>query len=216
MSETVLASPRKSDLLEIVKTLSDVTRKLSEITRALAAQAGESPPAVEALAESEAALAQASRHLSMLQEEETHQQEREEARRKLRKDILVELSRRGRAFPLELAAAILTFVEDEPVLRELAQAFRHLSMLQEEETHRHEQEGTRRELRKDILVELSRRGRAFPLELAAAILTFVEDIEPVLRELEKEGLVRIRRVAGTEVIELTPMGRDAARRLNGL
>jgi DNA-binding MarR family transcriptional regulator len=153
MSETVLASPRKSDLLEIVKTLSDVTRKLSEITRALAAQAGESPPAVEALAESEAALAQASRHLSMLQEEETHQQEREEARRKLRKDILV---------------------------------------------------------------ELSRRGRAFPLELAAAILTFVEDIEPVLRELEKEGLVRIRRVAGTEVIELTPMGRDAARHLNGL
>jgi DNA-binding MarR family transcriptional regulator len=153
MSETVLASPRKSDLLEIVKTLSDVTRKLSEITRALAAQAGESPYAIEALAESEAALAQASRHLSMLQEEETHQQEREEARRKLRKDILV---------------------------------------------------------------ELSRRGRAFPLELAAAILTFVEDIEPVLRELEKEGLVRIRRVAGTEVIELTPRGRDAARRLNGL
>jgi len=153
MSETVLASPRKSDLLEIVKTLSDVTRKLSEITRALAAQAGESPPAVEALAESEAALAQASRHLSMLQEEETHQQEREEARG---------------------------------------------------------------ELRKDILVELSRRGRAFPLELAAAILTFVEDIQPVLRELEKEGLVRIRRVAGTEVIELTPRGRDAARHLNGL
>jgi DNA-binding transcriptional MerR regulator len=112
MSETVLASPRKSDLLEIVKTLSDVTRKLSEITQALAAQAGESPPAVEALAESEAALAQASRHLSMLQEEETHLQEREEARRKLRKDILVDLSRRGRAFPLELAAAILTFVED--------------------------------------------------------------------------------------------------------
>jgi DNA-binding transcriptional ArsR family regulator len=70
MSETVLASPRKSDLLEIVKTLSDVTRKLSEITQALAAQAGESPPAVEALAESEAALAQASRHLSMLQETE--------------------------------------------------------------------------------------------------------------------------------------------------
>jgi DNA-binding PadR family transcriptional regulator len=153
MSETVLASPRKSDLLEIVKTLSDVTRKLSEIIQALAAQAGESPPAVEALAESEAALAQASRHLSMLQEEETHQQEREEARG---------------------------------------------------------------ELRKDILVELSRRGRAFPLELAAAILTFVEDIEPVLRELEKEGLVRIRRVAGTEVIELTPRGRDAARHLNGL
>jgi DNA-binding MarR family transcriptional regulator len=153
MSETVLASPRKSDLLEIVKTLSDVTRKLSEITQALAAQAGESPPAVEALAESEAALAQASRHLSMLQEEETH---------------------------------------------------------------RHEQEGPRGELRKDILVELSRRGRAFPLELAAAILTFVEDIEPILRELEKEGLVRIRRVAGTEVIELTPRGRDAARHLNGL
>jgi DNA-binding MarR family transcriptional regulator len=71
-------------------------------------------------------------------------------------------------------------------------------------------------LRKDILVELSRRGRAFPLELAAAILTFVEDIEPVLRELEKEGLVRIRRVAGTQVIELTPRGRDAARHLNGL
>ena len=153
MSETVLASPRKSDLLEIVKTLSDVTRKLSEIIQALAAQAGESPPAVEALAESEAALAQASRHLSMLQEEETHQQEREEARG---------------------------------------------------------------ELRKDILVELSRRGRAFPLELAAAILTFVEDIQPVLMELEKEGLIRIRRVAGTEVIELTPRGRDAARHLNGL
>jgi DNA-binding PadR family transcriptional regulator len=89
-------------------------------------------------------------------------------------------------------------------------------MLQEEETHQQEREEARRKLRKDILVELSRRGRAFPLELAAAILTFVEDIEPVLRELEKEGLVRIRRVAGTEVIELTPRGRDAARRLNGL
>ncbi|MBO9360883.1 MAG: hypothetical protein J7452_01625 [Thermoflexus sp.] len=76
--------------------------------------------------------------------------------------------------------------------------------------------GSHWELRKDILVELSRHGRAFPLELSAAILTFVEDIQPVLMGLEKEGLVCIRRVAGTEVIELTPRGRDAARRLNDL
>jgi DNA-binding MarR family transcriptional regulator len=166
MSETVLASPRKSDLLEIVKTLSDVTRKLSEITRDLTTQAGESPSAVEALA---------SWQLSML---------------------------------LDLHIAHLPLA----IARVEAQASRHLSMLH----HQQEREEARRKLRKDILVELSRRGRAFPLELAAAILTFVEDIEPVLRELEKEGLVRIRRVAGTEVIELTPRGRDAARHLNGL
>jgi len=72
-------------------------------------------------------------------------------------------------------------------------------------------------LRKDILVKLLRRGRAFPLELAAACLTFVENIRPVLEDLEREGLIRIRQVAGSgmEVIELTPKGRDAARRAGG-
>ncbi|SNB61020.1 hypothetical protein [Thermoflexus hugenholtzii] len=164
MSETVSASPRKSELLEIVKTLFDVTRKLSEIVQALAAQTGESPPAVEALAgsraKSEEALAQASECLSMQQ-----------------------------AWSLPRPP--------------------------EGEAHRHEGKETRGELRKDILVELLQRGRAFPLELAAALLTFVEDIRPVLVELEREELIRIRQVAGADVIELTPRGRNAARRLNG-
>jgi predicted transcriptional regulator len=72
-------------------------------------------------------------------------------------------------------------------------------------------------LRKSILIELLRRGRAFPVELAAATFTFVENIRPVLEDLEKEGLVRIRQVAGVgmEVIELTPKGRDAIRHAGG-
>jgi predicted transcriptional regulator len=72
-------------------------------------------------------------------------------------------------------------------------------------------------LRKSILIELLRRGRAFPVELAAATFTFVENIQPVLEDLEKEGLVRIRQVAGVgmEVIELTPKGRDAIRHAGG-
>jgi DNA-binding PadR family transcriptional regulator len=45
----------------------------------------------------------------------------------------------------------------------------------------------------------------------------VENIRPVLEDLEREGLIRIRQVAGSgmEVIELTPKGRDAARHAGG-
>jgi len=71
----------------------------------------------------------------------------------------------------------------------------------------------RNRLRTAILTELLRGGPALPMELAAAILAFVEDIQPVLEELEREGLIHIRRVAGADVIELTSRGREEARRL---
>ena len=70
------------------------------------------------------------------------------------------------------------------------------------------------QLRSAILTELLRGGPALPLELAASILTFVEDIQPVLEELEREGLIQVRRVVGADVIELTPSGREEATRIN--
>lgn len=71
-------------------------------------------------------------------------------------------------------------------------------------------------LRQAILRELLRGGPALPMELAASVFAFVEDIQPVLAELERHGLVQIRRVAGADVIELTAQGRHEAGQLRTL
>lgn len=112
----------------------------------------------------------------------------------------------------ENAPAAEALAESEKDLDRLSQ---HLSALQAPQTQRHAQAEARRALRAAILAELLQGGPALPMELAASVLALVEDIQPILAELETEGLVRIRRVAGADVIELTPRGREEARRLNG-
>ncbi|MCX8068379.1 MAG: hypothetical protein N3B68_11350 [Anaerolineae bacterium] len=68
-------------------------------------------------------------------------------------------------------------------------------------------------LRKAVLENLHRRGPALFPELAAATLSLPDEIRPVLRAMEQEGLVEIQKVRGWETIFLTARGREAARNL---
>jgi predicted ArsR family transcriptional regulator len=69
-------------------------------------------------------------------------------------------------------------------------------------------------LRREILQALQRRGAALPIELAALTLSFVDEIRPVLEELEAEGLIELRNVRGGPLVALTARGREQLRRLS--
>lgn len=76
--------------------------------------------------------------------------------------------------------------------------------------HLHLQEtphGQTARLRKEILEALMRRGPALPIELAATTLSLPEEIQPVLKEMDREGLIQIRVVQGGQLVTLTAKGR---------
>jgi len=61
------------------------------------------------------------------------------------------------------------------------------------------------EMKKRILLELYRhRGGALKIEIAAALLTFVEKIQPILIGMKKEGFVKLGYL---DAIYLTKKGR---------
>jgi Mn-dependent DtxR family transcriptional regulator len=65
-------------------------------------------------------------------------------------------------------------------------------------------------MKERIILDLYTRGRAFKIELAAALLTFIEEIEPILTELENEGFIK---VGYLDAIYLTKKGRKVAKSL---
>ncbi|MCX7681838.1 MAG: hypothetical protein N2508_07740 [Anaerolineae bacterium] len=68
-------------------------------------------------------------------------------------------------------------------------------------------------LRREILGALQRGGPAFFPELAAVTLSLPDEIRPVLREMEREGLVEIKTLRGWQQVSLTARGRQEAKRL---
>ena len=61
-----------------------------------------------------------------------------------------------------------------------------------------------------VLKALRDRGPGLPLEVAMRVLTFPEQIAPVLRDLQEQGLVRAERFGGSalgdELWSITPLG----------
>ena len=61
-----------------------------------------------------------------------------------------------------------------------------------------------------VLQALRDRGPGLPLEVAMRVLTFPEQIAPVLRDLQEQGLVRAERFGGSplgdELWSVTPLG----------
>ena len=61
-----------------------------------------------------------------------------------------------------------------------------------------------------VLQALRDRGPGLPLEVAMRVLTFPEQIAPVLRDLQEQGLVRAERFGGSalgdELWSITPLG----------
>ena len=54
-----------------------------------------------------------------------------------------------------------------------------------------EERAARKELREAVLQALERRSPLLPIELAAVTLSLPEEIQPVLEELEEEGVITI-------------------------
>ncbi|MCS7252143.1 MAG: hypothetical protein RMK32_05995 [Anaerolineae bacterium] len=67
-------------------------------------------------------------------------------------------------------------------------------------------------LRQEILDVLRRGGPALPIELAAATLSLLDEVRPVLEEMQREGLIEIRDVRAGQLVALTARGRQEAQR----
>ena len=65
----------------------------------------------------------------------------------------------------------------------------------------------RKRLRREVLTVLYHRGAMLPIELAAATLSMPEELQPVLEELERDGLVEIHEGRPGYWVDLTPKGR---------
>ena len=95
---------------------------------------------------------------------------------------------------------------------ELAHLSQALDNLQAQETGAAAQAEELARLRREILENLLRKGPALPIELAAATLSLPEEVQPVLEEMEREGLIAIEELESGRLITITARGRAEAQR----
>lgn len=98
-----------------------------------------------------------------------------------------------------------SLLKSQESLNFTAQTLGHLSR----QMHEHQRSAR---LRREILASLARRGPALPVELAAATLSLPTEIQPVLEEMNEEGLIEIRPVRGGQLVTLTAKGWQETRR----
>lgn len=68
-------------------------------------------------------------------------------------------------------------------------------------------------LRREILDALKRGGPALFPELAAATLSLPDEIQPVLQDMVRDGLVEIQNLRGWKRVSLTARGRQEAKQM---
>lgn len=98
---------------------------------------------------------------------------------------------------------------DARTLREVQKASAQLSQRLGELHNRGATEARRTgRLRRAVLEALRRGGPALPIELAAVTLSLPDEIQPVLQEMERDGLIEFRDVRGGRLVALTGRGRQ--------
>ncbi len=99
---------------------------------------------------------------------------------------------------------------DPRTLREVQEAQAQLSQRLGELQNRGTTDEARRtaRLRRAVLEALRRGGPALPIELAAVTLSLPDEIQPVLQEMERDGLIEFRNVQGGRLVNLTDRGRQ--------